>query len=88
MGGTPVQISPRFVERVWGSTDLSPWFGKVEAKTGEVWFDAGPILIKFLFTSEPLSVQVHPDDRYALRNENASGKTEMWYILRGDARLA
>jgi len=90
MGGAPFQIAPRFVERVWGSTDLSPWFGHVEARTGEVWFDAGPILIKFLFTSEPLSVQVHPDDRYAREKENSSGKTELWYVLRAGpgARIA
>jgi len=90
MGGTPVRIAPRFVERVWGSTDLSPWFGHVEARTGEVWFEAGPILIKFLFTSEPLSVQVHPNDAYAREKENSQGKTEMWHVLRAGlgARIA
>lgn len=48
--------------------------------------DAGfPILVKFLFTEENLSVQVHPDDEYAGRFEAAAGgrgKTEMWYALR------
>jgi len=40
-----------------------------------------PILAKLLFTSDRLSVQVHPKDEYALANENSPGKTEMWYVL-------
>ncbi len=47
-----------------------------------------PILVKFLFTSDKLSVQVHPDDAYALEQENGPGKTEMWYVLRADAGAA
>jgi len=46
---------------------------------------AFPILVKFIFTEEKLSVQVHPDDDYASRHEIAAGgrgKTEMWYALR------
>ena len=45
---------------------------------------AFPILVKFIFTSEKLSVQVHPDDEYAARHEKAAGgqgKTEMWYCI-------
>lgn len=41
-----------------------------------------PILVKFLFTSDKLSVQVHPNDIYALEHEDGPGKTEMWYVLR------
>lgn len=44
-------------------------------------FDYFPILIKFIDAKDNLSVQVHPDDRYALENEGEYGKTEMWYIL-------
>lgn len=40
-----------------------------------------PLLIKFIDASKSLSVQVHPDDEYAKKVENANGKTEMWYIL-------
>ena len=40
-----------------------------------------PILVKFIDASSNLSIQVHPDDEYALRNENQPGKTEMWYVL-------
>lgn len=42
-----------------------------------------PILAKYIFTSDWLSVQVHPDDDYARAHESGSvGKCEMWYILR------
>ncbi len=40
-----------------------------------------PLLIKFIEAADDLSVQVHPDDRYALENEGDYGKTEAWYIL-------
>ena len=40
-----------------------------------------PILIKLIDAKSDLSVQVHPDDDYALRHENGRGKTEMWYVL-------
>lgn len=44
-----------------------------------------PILTKFIFAEDKLSVQVHPDDEYAGEHERAAGgfgKTEMWYTLR------
>lgn len=40
-----------------------------------------PVLIKFIDAKQSLSVQVHPDDNYALLNEGESGKTEMWYVM-------
>ncbi len=40
-----------------------------------------PILIKLIDAKDDLSVQVHPDDEYAWRMEQALGKTEMWYVL-------
>jgi len=41
-----------------------------------------PLLIKFIDARESLSVQVHPDDKYAFTNENGElGKTEMWYVM-------
>lgn len=87
MGGVVRRLEPHFVEKVWGSTDLAPWFANEQHKQiGEVWFGAddndSPLLIKFLFTTEPLSVQVHPDDAYAGEHEKSRGKTEMWHILR------
>lgn len=44
-----------------------------------------PLLIKFIFPEDKLSVQVHPDDEYASQHEQAAGgrgKTEMWYAVR------
>jgi mannose-6-phosphate isomerase len=40
-----------------------------------------PILVKLLFTSERLSVQVHPDDQYAKAHHASPGKTEAWYVV-------
>jgi mannose-6-phosphate isomerase len=40
-----------------------------------------PVLVKFIDAAQNLSVQVHPDDDYAVRSENQRGKTEMWYVL-------
>jgi mannose-6-phosphate isomerase len=43
-----------------------------------------PLLVKFIFPTEKLSIQVHPDDAYAAIHETAAGgrgKTEMWHIV-------
>lgn len=40
-----------------------------------------PILSKFIDAKDNLSIQVHPDNRYALKNEGQYGKTEMWYVM-------
>lgn len=44
-------------------------------------FENFPMLIKFIDAKESLSIQVHPDDEYSLKNNGEYGKTEMWYIL-------
>lgn len=44
-------------------------------------FSFFPVLIKLIDAKDNLSVQVHPSDDYALKNENQYGKTEAWYIL-------
>lgn len=87
------------VRKPWGSTDLRPW-GSVEASCGaigELWFqranEAAPppaLLLKLLFTNEPLSIQVHPDDAFARSIGLPNGKTEAWYILSAnrDAQVA
>lgn len=43
-----------------------------------------PLLVKFLDANDNLSVQVHPNDDYARKVENDSGKTESWYVLQAD----
>ncbi len=52
-------------------------------------FDRFPVLVKLIDARDNLSVQVHPDDEYALRVEGEYGKTEMWYIVEAqpDAEL-
>ena len=44
-------------------------------------FEEFPILVKFIDAKDNLSIQVHPDNEYALKNEGQYGKTEMWYIM-------
>ena len=40
-----------------------------------------PILTKFIDAKQNFSIQVHPDNKYALKNEGQYGKTEMWYVV-------
>ena len=40
-----------------------------------------PLLIKLIDACDKLSIQVHPNDEYAMKNEGEYGKTEMWYIV-------
>ena len=49
---------------------------------GNIEDDRFPLLVKILYAKEDSSIQVHPDDDYAIKNENGSlGKSECWYIL-------
>ena len=43
--------------------------------------DICPLLVKLIFTTERLSVQVHPDDEYAREHHGCLGKTEAWYVM-------
>lgn len=77
------------VEKPWGRTTLWPGFpdpAQDGEPVGEVWFqqpgDTSPdLLIKYLFTSEKLSVQVHPNDEQARARGLPRGKDECWVIL-------
>jgi mannose-6-phosphate isomerase len=121
----PLLLLPEFVERVWGTRDLSLMYphktarkgGEFDQPIGEVWLTgdqcrvsngalAGqtlgdltqryglellgdvapnashfPLLLKFLFPTQKLSVQVHPDDDGAKVLGQPCGKTECWYVL-------
>jgi mannose-6-phosphate isomerase len=86
-----IPLEPKFVDRPWGRRGLGPLFPQApqDAAIGEVWFEppqgSDLPLLKFIFTEQKLSVQVHPEDGYARLHHNGSnGKTEAWYIL--DAR--
>lgn len=75
------------VSKPWGRTDVPPAFGQASdgEPLGEVWFQRegadDPLLIKYLFTSERLSIQVHPDDSAARDAGLARGKDEAWLVL-------
>lgn len=75
------------VEKPWGRTDIPADFGDFGGRRiGEIWFanpagDEAPIMVKFLFTSERLSIQVHPDDEAARGAGFPRGKEECWLIL-------
>jgi mannose-6-phosphate isomerase len=91
---SPQKLLQTFHGKVWGSPDTEPWYrNPTGLHIGEIWFEAPdsvPLLVKLLFTSDNLSVQVHPDDAYAREHHNSRGKTEIWHILRAepDAKVA
>ena len=61
----------------------------VGEKVYEVFGNHFPLLLKFIDATDDLSIQVHPDDEYALEHEKSLGKTEMWYVLpsKGEAAI-
>ena len=87
------QLPTRMVGKVWGRDHLpAPFVTPAGERIGEIWFEPPPevpqVLVKYLFTSEKLSVQVHPSDDTAIAGE--AGKEECWLVLDAepDARLA
>lgn len=80
----------RKLPKPWGVADLRPWSepATVGSIIGEICYErscrlaATPVLLlKILLTSQPLSIQVHPDDSIAHAMGLPNGKTEAWYIL-------
>lgn len=74
------------VERVWGRRDIPAGFPALgpDVPVGEIWFEppaGAPLLVKYLFTAERLSIQVHPDDAAARAKGLPHGKDEAWYII-------
>jgi len=61
--------------------DVAKQFGRALVGEAAPYEDRFPLLAKFLFTSDKLSVQVHPDDEAARRVGQPFGKTECWYAL-------
>lgn len=87
------RLPTRMVEKVWGREALpTPFVAPQGQRIGEIWFAPPPeipqVLVKYLFTSQKLSVQVHPSELTALPGE--AGKEECWLILDAQpgARLA
>jgi mannose-6-phosphate isomerase len=90
--------SVRVVHKPWGVSDLRPWssIDGTNDAVGELWFERADkstsspaLLLKLLFTSEPLSIQVHPDDTFARAMGMSNGKSEAWYIIsaKPDAKI-
>lgn len=79
-----MKLETKAVEKVWGRRDLPPPFeAPGKEPVGEIWFEPPPelsqVLVKYLFTSEKLSVQVHPSDAQA--PHGSRGKEECWLVL-------
>jgi len=80
-----MKFERKLVEKPWGRSELPEIFGGTGGRRiGEIWFTGAgdlPLLVKYIFTSERLSIQVHPSDEQALARALPSGKEECWYIL-------
>jgi len=81
---TARRLSTLMVEKVWGREVLpAPFAAPPGTRIGEIWFEPPAelpqVLVKYLFTSEKLSVQVHPSDATARPGE--AGKEECWLVL-------
>lgn len=94
MGGIPLQLRRGFsgvklgsrqVVKPWGRMRLPAVFTtRLNQPVGEVWFTGEeqlPLLAKYLFTSENLSVQVHPNDEQARSRGYTGGKAECWFVI-------
>ncbi len=65
--------------------DACKRFGRELVGTAARESDRFPLLVKFLFPREKLSVQVHPDDETARKQGEPCGKTECWYVVEAEA---
>lgn len=80
-------LSSRTVEKPWGREALpAPFTAPAGRRVGEIWFEPpaqmSDVLVKYIFTSEKLSVQVHPSDEQAIAlGEQGRGKEECWLVL-------
>lgn len=86
-----VLLASRMVARPWGLEFLpAPFVAPPGERIGEIWFDSPPaveaLLVKYIFTSAALSVQVHPGDADAT---GGRGKEECWLVTSAEpgARL-
>lgn len=80
-----------YKEKIWGSEtwlvsahlsgDTVIKKGEFEGKRLSEIYNDFPLLVKIIEANDDLSIQVHPDDDYAQKHENARGKTECWYVI-------
>jgi mannose-6-phosphate isomerase len=81
------KLATRIVEKPWGRRGIDPRFTVEPGRqVGEIWFEPPSgrgldVMAKYLFTTERLSIQVHPDDKTAQERGYARGKDECWIVL-------
>ena len=81
------RLATKIVEKPWGRRGIDPRFGvDPDAQIGEIWFEPPvgrtlDVMAKYLFTTERLSIQVHPDDATARARGYPRGKDECWIVL-------
>jgi mannose-6-phosphate isomerase len=87
---TTTRLKTIRINKPWGRHELWPSFANAPADgeaVGEIWYESDnsspqpELLVKYLFTSERLSIQVHPDDSAAQAAGHKRGKDEAWIIL-------
>jgi len=83
-------LTTKIVDKPWGRRGIDPRF-RVDPnrQVGEIWFEppvglALDVMVKYLFTTERLSIQVHPDDTTARKRGYPRGKDECWIVLDAD----
>jgi len=81
------KLATKIVDKPWGKRGIDPRFGvDADRQVGEIWFEPPPgreldVMAKYLFTTERLSIQVHPDDEQARKRGHPRGKDECWIVL-------
>ena len=81
------KLATKIVEKPWGKRGIDQLFGVDHARqVGEIWFEPPPgreldVMAKYLFTTERLSIQVHPGDAVARKRGYPRGKDESWIVL-------
>jgi len=85
-----LKLTTKIVDKPWGRRGIDPRFGvDPDRQVGEIWFEppvglALDVMAKYLFTTERLSIQVHPDDATARARGYPRGKDECWIVLDAD----
>jgi mannose-6-phosphate isomerase len=81
------KLATKIVDKPWGKRGIDPRFHvDADRQIGEIWFEPPPgreldVMAKYLFTTERLSIQVHPDDATARARGYPRGKDECWIVL-------
>lgn len=81
------KLATKIVDKPWGRCGIDPRFGvDPERQVGEIWFEPPygrelDVMAKYLFTTERLSIQVHPNDETAKARGYPRGKDECWIVL-------